>query len=162
MPKGANIRFNDLAPGQSVPMVSILFLDIAYEETADMSVKHRTQSTDYNIILNGSLYLLTPLLASDGTLKTAMQETLCNPGDVILQRGTLHGWENRSSEWVRWISVLLGADENKVEVEWKPEKVVLPNSFWWYNPIKATITIVSINIVGSCIAASILCCKLKL
>ncbi|KAF8858567.1 hypothetical protein BDZ45DRAFT_725875 [Acephala macrosclerotiorum] len=110
LPEGTNIRFSDVAPGQKVPM-------------------HRTQSTDYNIILNGSIHLLTPSVATDGTL-TPIQETLCNPGDVIFQRGTMHAWENRSDEWVRWISVILGAGQTKVEVEGTAEeKVVLKDFF---------------------------------
>ncbi|KUJ19680.1 uncharacterized protein LY89DRAFT_666544 [Mollisia scopiformis] len=113
LPNGANIRFNDVAPGQVVPM-------------------HRTQSTDYDIILNGSIHLLTPSVASDGTL-TSIQETVCNAGDVVFQRGTMHAWENRSSEWVRWVAILLGAERNQVEVEGKiEEKVILKDFFGKY------------------------------
>jgi len=72
--------------------------------------------------------LITPSLASDEALTAAVQETSCSHGDIILQRGTMHAWENRSSEWVRWISILLGADENKVEIEGDSDvKVVLPD-----------------------------------
>lgn len=60
----------------------------------------------------------------------SLQETLCVPGDVIFQRGTMHAWENRSDEWVRWISVMLGSDETTVGVEGKAEeKVVLKDFF---------------------------------
>ncbi|CZR65444.1 uncharacterized protein PAC_15344 [Phialocephala subalpina] len=110
LPKGANIRFSDVAPGQKVPM-------------------HRTQSTDYNIILNGSVYLITPSVASGGAL-TSIQETLCKSGDIVFQRGTMHAWENRSKEWVRWISVILGADETIVQVEGKTEEKLVLRDFF--------------------------------
>lgn len=42
----------------------------------------------------------------------------------------MHAWENRSDEWVRWISVMLGSDETTVGVEGKAEeKVVLKDFF---------------------------------
>lgn len=31
------------------------------------------------------------------------------PGDTVIQRGTNHRWENRTNEWVRWVSVLVEA-----------------------------------------------------
>jgi hypothetical protein len=73
--------------------------------------------------------LLAPSVASDGTL-TSIQEILCKPGDVVFQRGTMHAWENRSDEWVRWISILLGADETKVEVEGNAEEKVVLRDFF--------------------------------
>ncbi|KAL1853916.1 hypothetical protein Daus18300_011658 [Diaporthe australafricana] len=74
LPQGANIRFNEIPPGGKAPM-------------------HRTSTTDYNIFLTGSMVLITPAeahdpSAPDGAVK--MQETVCRPGDVVVQRGTLH------------------------------------------------------------------------
>lgn len=31
------------------------------------------------------------------------------PGDTVIQRGTHHRWENRTNDWVRWITVLVEA-----------------------------------------------------
>ncbi|RDW74850.1 hypothetical protein BP6252_05992 [Coleophoma cylindrospora] len=112
-PTGANIRYNDVAPGKCVPM-------------------HRTQSTDYNIFLNGEVYLITPAEAGAGDSTLKLKETLCRPGDVVCQRGTLHSWENRSSEWVRWIVVILGAEPTTVEVEGKDEKIQIKDFFGKY------------------------------
>ena len=37
-------------------------------------------------------------------------ETLIeNPGDVVVQRGTVHAWRNPGQEWVRWVTVILDA-----------------------------------------------------
>ena len=37
-------------------------------------------------------------------------ETLIeNPGDVVVQRGTVHAWKNPGPEWVRWVTILIDA-----------------------------------------------------
>jgi mannose-6-phosphate isomerase-like protein (cupin superfamily) len=46
---------------------------------------HRTQTLDYVVVIEGELVLI--LDDSEVTLK---------PGDVVVQRGTDHAWENRS------------------------------------------------------------------
>ncbi|KAJ0124455.1 hypothetical protein J7T55_005793 [Diaporthe amygdali] len=99
LPYGANIRFNEIPPGSRAAM-------------------HRTSTTDYNVFLTGSMVLITPAEAYDpDTMEGAgkLQETVCQPGDVVVQRGTMHAWENRSGEWARFISVILGAEETTME-----------------------------------------------
>ncbi|KAM0753387.1 cupin 2 [Meredithblackwellia eburnea MCA 4105] len=102
IPAGVNVRYNQLAPGAKVPM-------------------HRTTSTDYNIILSGSFHLITPstpfaaMSSSPFPDQQGVTETICNPGDVVVQRGTLHSWENRGTEWARSIVVILGSEENVVQ-----------------------------------------------
>ena len=51
---------------------------------------HRTQTLDYVVMIEGELVLL--LEDSEVTLK---------PGDVVVQRGTNHAWENRSETLAR-------------------------------------------------------------
>ncbi|KAI7782850.1 hypothetical protein LA080_012892 [Diaporthe eres] len=99
LPHGANIRFNEVPPGGGTPM-------------------HRTSTTDYNIFLTGSMVLITPAEAYDpanADSEGKQRETVCRPGDVVVQRGTMHAWENRSGEWARFISVILGAEDTTVE-----------------------------------------------
>ncbi|KAG6354655.1 hypothetical protein INS49_004673 [Diaporthe citri] len=99
LPRGANIRFNEVPPGGGTPM-------------------HRTSTTDYNIFLTGSVVLITPAEAYDpanADSEGKLQESVCRPGDVVVQRGTMHAWENRSGEWARFISVILGAEDTTVE-----------------------------------------------
>jgi len=51
---------------------------------------HRTQTLDYVVVIEGELVLL--LEDSEVTLKQ---------GDVVVQRGTNHAWENRSDKVAR-------------------------------------------------------------
>lgn len=39
---------------------------------------------------------------------------LKNPGDVAIQKGTMHAWKNPSSQWARWITVLVDAKPAQV------------------------------------------------
>jgi len=87
---GTNCRFTDLAPGGSVPM-------------------HRTTSVDYNVLIFGSLISIT----EDG------KEIELKPGDVVVQRGSLHAWKNPGPGWARWVSVLVDAEPSVVNGESK-------------------------------------------
>jgi quercetin dioxygenase-like cupin family protein len=64
---GSVIRTVDMFPGQQSPM-------------------HRTSSLDYGIVLSGTLEL-----ELDDGVKTTL-----HPGDVVVQRGTMHLWRNPS------------------------------------------------------------------
>jgi mannose-6-phosphate isomerase-like protein (cupin superfamily) len=57
---------------------------------------HRTESVDYGIVIEGQI-----------TLILDDSETLLNPGDVVIQRGTNHAWANRSGSMARIAFVLL-------------------------------------------------------
>lgn len=89
IPGGSNLQVTDLAPNVAVGM-------------------HRTPSIDYNIIVQGEAVLITPD-GSGGNI-----ETIARPGDVVVQRGTLHAWR-AGPEGVRWICVLISADRVKDE-----------------------------------------------
>ncbi|RDB28795.1 hypothetical protein Hypma_015560 [Hypsizygus marmoreus] len=88
-PTGTNLRSTDLAPGAITPM-------------------HRTSSLDYNILVQGELILIT----EDGT-----EKHLKNPGDTVIQKGTLHAWRNPSKTWARWVTVLIAAEPVTVKGE---------------------------------------------
>jgi quercetin dioxygenase-like cupin family protein len=77
-------------------------LRMTYFEPNTVCGMHRTSSVDYNIIMDGEVYLQVP----DGNGGT--KETLCKRGDVVIQRGTLHAWR-AGPEGARWVSVLVGA-----------------------------------------------------
>ena len=47
---------------------------------------HRTRTLDYVVVIAGELTLIL-----DGS------ETILKPGDVVVQRGTDHAWENRGN-----------------------------------------------------------------
>jgi len=62
------------------------------------TTKHKTDTIDYYVILRGELYM---------TLDVG--EVLCQEGDVIVQRSTNHGWDNRSSKPALFAEVLIDA-----------------------------------------------------
>jgi quercetin dioxygenase-like cupin family protein len=76
-PNGTKIRINVFPPGAVSPM-------------------HRTQSVDYGIVLDGEVVLVLD-----------DSETTLRPGDVVVQRGTSHRWENRSGGAARMAFILI-------------------------------------------------------
>jgi hypothetical protein len=57
---------------------------------------HRTETIDYGIVLEGEL-----------TLIVDVGETIVRAGDIVIQRGTSHGWANRSNRNCRIAFVLI-------------------------------------------------------
>ena len=83
---GSVIRVTDMYPGQQSPF-------------------HRTSSLDYGIVLSGQL----ELELDDGA------KTLLRPGDIVIQRGTMHLWRNPSTtETCRIVFVLTEATAAEV------------------------------------------------
>jgi quercetin dioxygenase-like cupin family protein len=66
-------------------------------KASEKSPMHRTRSVDYGIVLEGEIWLVL----DDGS------ETRLGPGDVVIQRGTDHAWENRSDRSMRMAFVLV-------------------------------------------------------
>ncbi|MDA0160079.1 cupin domain-containing protein [Solirubrobacter ginsenosidimutans] len=75
---GIVVRFTEMSPGAASPM-------------------HRTESVDVGIVLDGETWLLL----DDGS------ETRMGAGDVVVQRGTNHAWENRSERVVKMAFVMI-------------------------------------------------------
>lgn len=78
-PGGTKIRINEFPPGVVSPV-------------------HRTQSVDYGIVLSGEVVLVLD-----------DSETVLRAGDVAVQRGTSHRWENRSAGTARMAFILVDA-----------------------------------------------------
>jgi uncharacterized cupin superfamily protein len=57
---------------------------------------HRTESIDYGIVLEGEI----TLIVDEG-------ETTVRAGDSVVQRGTNHGWANRSGRNCRIAFILI-------------------------------------------------------
>ena len=76
-PNGTKIRINEFPPGIVSPM-------------------HRTQSVDYGIVLSGEMVLVLD-----------DSERVLRGGDVVVQRGTDHRWENRSEATARMAFILV-------------------------------------------------------
>ena len=76
-PNGTKIRINEFPPGAVSPV-------------------HRTQSVDYGIVLSGEVVLVLD-----------DSETVLRAGDVAVQRGTNHRWENRTPDTARMAFILV-------------------------------------------------------
>jgi quercetin dioxygenase-like cupin family protein len=74
---GTRVRVVDLPPGTRSPM-------------------HRTETVDYGIVLEGEVHLILD-----------DSELALHPGDIVVQRGTDHAWENRSAHDARMVFVLV-------------------------------------------------------
>ena len=78
---GSVIRVVDMLPGAASPM-------------------HRSSSIDYGIVISGAVEL---------ELDNRVFKTL-GPGDIIVQRGTIHKWRNPSSDTIcRIVFILIEA-----------------------------------------------------
>ena len=60
---------------------------------------HRTETIDYGIVLEGEL-----------TLILDVGETIVRAGDIVIQRGTNHGWANRSNRHCRIAFILIDGE----------------------------------------------------
>jgi mannose-6-phosphate isomerase-like protein (cupin superfamily) len=54
------------------------------------TVMHRTRTVDYALVIEGEV-----------TLHLTDSEVVLGPGDVVVQRGTDHAWENRTDQMAR-------------------------------------------------------------
>lgn len=68
------------------------------------SAMHRTQSLDYGIVIEGEMQMI---------MDSGEKVTL-GPGDVVVQRQTLHQWHNPTNKWNRMVFVLMDADPLEV------------------------------------------------
>jgi quercetin dioxygenase-like cupin family protein len=63
---------------------------------------HETDTIDYAIVLHGEIYAIMD-----------KGEKLLKTGDVLMQRGTPHGWSNRSNDYCRVAFVLVESQPRK-------------------------------------------------
>ena len=100
-PGGSIIRMVDIKPGN--------YKTMAPRADGKSPAMHRTRTIDYAIVMDGEIWAV---LDDD--------ETLMQVGDVLVQRGTDHAWENRSDRPCRMLYIL-------VDAEFSPElKALLP------------------------------------
>ena len=92
LPGGTVLRFVEMQPGGRSPM-------------------HRTSSVDYGILLEGEVDL-----ELDGGKRVHLK-----PGDVVVQRGTIHAWVNDSAEPARVAFILIDATPATVNGRTLPE-----------------------------------------
>lgn len=87
---GSAIRTVDMYPGEQSPL-------------------HRTSSLDYGIVLSGTLELEMD----------SGEVALLHPGDIVVQRGTMHLWRNPSATEVCRIVFVL-TEATSVEIDGQP------------------------------------------
>ncbi|MBT9386782.1 cupin domain-containing protein [Pseudooceanicola sp. CBS1P-1] len=109
-PGGTVIRFVDIPPeGDEGPefdrdQAERLFAAVGLAENAAHTLPgrhplmHRTESIDYGIVLEGQIVLLLD-----------DQEVVLEQGDMVVQRGTIHAWTNRSQGITRMAFILTDA-----------------------------------------------------
>jgi mannose-6-phosphate isomerase-like protein (cupin superfamily) len=88
---GSKIRLNDFYPGH--------IHKLPRRSDGRHPMMHRTRSVDYGIVLEGEIYMILD-----------EQEVLLRAGDVVVQRGTDHAWENRAQGVCRMAFILIGAE----------------------------------------------------
>jgi quercetin dioxygenase-like cupin family protein len=107
-----DVAYGSGQPGPSVPTGSALrFVDI---NPGYRSAMHRTSTVDYVFILEGELEM-----ELDGG-----EWVHLNAGDVVVQRGTNHAWENKSDRVCRLASVLIAAEPVVVNGQTLPATMV--------------------------------------
>lgn len=90
---GTVLRMVDIAPGTSSPM-------------------HVTNSLDYGVVLEGEVELILEDMDKG-------PRRIMGPGDVSVQRATMHAWRNTSeTAWARMLYVLVDASDGKKEEDW--------------------------------------------
>jgi mannose-6-phosphate isomerase-like protein (cupin superfamily) len=82
------------------PRGSVLrIVDFAPRAEGDQVHMHRTPSLDYCYVIDGSIVAVLD-----------DEERVLTAGDVLVQRGTNHGWRNESGEHCRVLFVLIDTD----------------------------------------------------
>jgi hypothetical protein len=98
---GTILRVVDFVPASRAPSVPSAASGV--HRTPDRTARnpgfHQTDTVDYALVLEGEIWAV---------LDEA--ETLLKPGDVLIQRGTFHAWDNRSDEVCRMLFVLIDAE----------------------------------------------------
>ncbi len=106
--RGTVIRMIDIPPEaadpaerarQAAATFGQLFKDADHRPGAKHPGMHKTDTIDYAIMIEGEL---TAIL-DEG-------ETVMRPGDVLIQRGTMHAWANRSGKPCRICFVLIDGE----------------------------------------------------
>lgn len=104
---GTIVRIVDIPPeGQDGPAfdketAKALFEKVGLGENAEHTIPgrhplmHRTESIDYGIVLEGQIVLLLD-----------DEEVVLEAGDVVIQRGTIHAWTNRTDRITRMLFIL--------------------------------------------------------
>ena len=87
-PGGTIIRVIDIHPGNHTGM--------ALRKDGRSSGMHRTGTIDYAVVMEGEIFAVLD-----------DEERLMRTGDILIQRGTDHAWQNRSNRSCRMLFILI-------------------------------------------------------
>ena len=104
-PPALNGEDPTLKPGRVTPVANGTIFRILEIPPSNDTTKHKTDTIDYYVILEGELYMTLDI-----------GEVLCHEGDVIVQRSTNHGWDNRSGKPAVFAEVLVNATGKTTEL----------------------------------------------
>lgn len=93
------VDFPPSARGQAAPAAALPGVHHDESHSARHPGFHKTDTVDYALVLEGEVWAI---------LDEA--ETLLKPGDVLIQRGTYHAWDNRSQDVCRIAFILIDAE----------------------------------------------------
>ena len=99
---GTRIRILDVPPDDPAVELEAVFEKVGASEnylgaqSGRHASFHRTETVDYGIMLEGELVLVMDV-----------GETVVRAGDVVIQRGTNHGWANRTDKPARIAFILI-------------------------------------------------------
>jgi hypothetical protein len=109
---GAMLRILDFQPESARPALdprrlhqeigSVHIPSSDYLAKAKHPSMHKTDTLNYFVLLTGRLWAL-----SEG------RDVLMEPGDVLIQKGAMHGWRNDGKELARLFAVLIDATWDK-------------------------------------------------
>lgn len=105
--RGTVLRVIDFPPPSGTPeemaamakgVFEQLYPDARHQPSERSAGMHETDTIDYAIVLSGEIWAIME-----------RDETLLKAGDILIQRGTNHAWENRSDCVTRVAFVLIDA-----------------------------------------------------
>jgi len=100
-PNGTACLYTDLGPGVTVPMHRT--------STVDLNVLSQNLSNTFHggntLIIACTVYGEVILIMENGE-----EYHLKNPGDTVVQKGTLHAWKNPINTWTRWVTFVIDAE----------------------------------------------------
>ena len=85
--------------------------------SSNLKPLHRTITLDYGILISGSLTLI---LENN-------ERTVLRPGDIVVQRGTLHAWENEGTGELAALRRACASRKAATEIRCEESDVKLPS-----------------------------------
>jgi len=103
-PKNNDEAFTDLVPGPRGTRVLFRTAELIPGESRGPGM-HRTETQDVGIVISGELEM---------RLDSGEVVDKLGPGDIVVQRGTMHNWVPKGTEPVRLLFVLMDSEPAKV------------------------------------------------